>query len=115
MSSLENGPAKPQCLIVLHSKACEVLRKAGFELRGMSSRTEAMYFGWPGNDAVIRVAYHKYKTGAYGFSGHIAAKITFSDDKNKSLPMTMRISDGTLRNLIAMRIGEYFINSGGAK
>ena len=89
-----------------------MLRKAGFELRGVSSKTEAVYYGWPGKEQTIRVAWHKYKTGSYGFVGDIAAKITFSDDKMKNRPMTMRISPGTFRNLVAMRIGDYFINSG---
>ena len=103
----KRGYKPTQNVDALCAAAAEMLKKAGFELRHTSRRSEACYYALPGRDDLIRVAAHKWG-GVSGLS-RVSAKITFS--QGDSRPGHMKMHPDKVRNMVAQAIGFYMMKS----
>jgi hypothetical protein len=102
---------KPQHdTLELCTRAGTMLKAAGFELRFVSSQSEACYFAWPGKSALIRVASHSQRgKSPLGLVGNVIDRsLTFTPEKFAK-PGHMRLSDEAFVTKVALAIGCYLI------
>lgn len=90
----------------LCARAGTLLRSAGFEFRHASMKSEATYYGWPGERWLIRVAAHRQQR-----EGDVIAAINFTGT-HLAADGTMDISDEAFLAKVAHTIGFYFLRRG---
>jgi hypothetical protein len=103
--------------IITTLEACDeaalILKRAGFVVKNVSMRSEAVYFKYPGMHGVIRVADHGPGTGGgnLGLVGHdeIHARLTFLPDKKRAAAGTLVITEESVCNMVYMAIGRYMV------
>lgn len=88
-----------------------LLKGAGFEFRNSSRKTEACYYGWPGNENLLRVGAHGIRRGERNEKlGNVVATVTFNGNCHDA-PGTIRISLRKAETMVASAIGFYFLKS----
>lgn len=98
-------------------RSVQLLLSIGFELRYVSLKSEARYYGLPGNPNQIRVACHKSDNhvpgflAAHGF-GKTLARITFPENKGNRRPAEFPAPH--VENATATAVGLYLLRSAGA-
>lgn len=96
--------------LALCDRAAAMLRDAGFELRYVSMKTEACYYGLPGRTSLLRVATHGYGGGGNkrGPTTPVAAKLTFNGCQGDQ-PGHMRLAEQKFETMVASAIGCYML------
>lgn len=95
--------------------AGELLKGAGFEHRWTSMQSEAVYYGWPGRDQLLRVAAHRHRREERrGNGGRTVAKVTFSPEHFRERRSGLCVlSRPRLLRPVEAAIGRYFLVSAG--
>lgn len=105
----KNSVSTPISEVLEQSAA--LLRKAGFECRCVSMKSEARYFGFPGRHGVIRLAAHPEKARLLGQTGGpVITKITI-DGRHVDHPQHITIAPEKIHSLTASAIGRYLIST----
>lgn len=98
------------------TRAADLLKAAGFELRYISMKAESCYYGWPGKPWTIRVAGHRHNgPRGSGPTDTVIAKITISAAMTHYQGGINAVPDSRLVALVATAIGVYFLRCGGLK
>lgn len=90
-------------------RASDMLKAAGFLFHGSSMKTEACYYRYPGKKSLLRVARHRKDRTPSGLD-HVAGRVTFNGNVLTG-PDEMRIADEKVTAMVAMAIGQYFLNA----
>ena len=95
--------------------AGDLLKLVGFELRYVSMKSEACYYGWPGRHGLIRVAAHRHwkQDSPTAHLGPVIAKITLRTGYLKALETfhSRAYLMTAIRQKIAQTIGRYLIET----
>jgi len=89
--------------------AIAAIKRAGFQRRSVSSRTEATYWFFPGRDGVLRISAHKHSKRDYGLD-KIISKITFRGNCLAGADILVTAIE-KVDNTICMAIGQYMIEA----
>lgn len=98
--------------LALVDKCGELLRRAGFERRYTSMKSEACYYGWPGHDEVIRVAAHRFGKNhgnPRDINGQRVVGKLMLCGTHLLRSGTMALSPEKMETMVAMQIGRYFL------
>lgn len=93
------------------AQAGALLLRAGFEVRHVSMKSEAVYYGLDQRPELLRVATHSSRAKTWGLPGTVVSKLTFNGT-GISPPGTMRLHPDKLENVVARAIGIYMLRSG---
>lgn len=89
------------------ARAADLVKSAGFELRHVSRRSEACYYGLPGRRALLRIAAHSKNDDWVGLT-NVVARVTFNGTCLNALG-EMRLLPEKLENMVATAIGRYML------
>ena len=90
------------------NQAAKMLKEAGLIPIYVSRKSEAVYYGLRGVDALIRVATHKQKHAPRGLPGTVVAKITFGSEMS-GMPGFTKRSDEKIINAVYMAVGRWYL------
>lgn len=98
--------------LALCDSAAKELRRAGFELRNASTKSEACYYGLPGREALLRIAAHSKQKGKLGMN-KVVSTLTFCGGAGGVTVASgeMKLHPDKFEQMVAQAIGRYMLRS----